>query len=140
MVSPDINRDGPVEPDEIEDLRASVGWERTDGTYTEVLRHHFTHYTVRNDNGDLIGYLSVLSDGIADAFLLDLMVHPQHQKCGLGTHLVMRAVADMQAAGIQCVQVTFDENLAPFYAQCGFHIFGGGIIDFKNMEEKPHFS
>jgi len=24
--------------------------------------------------------------------------------------------------------------LEPFYAQCGFHIFKGGIIDFKNME------
>ncbi|TFG67093.1 MAG: N-acetyltransferase [Anaerolineales bacterium] len=125
---------GQVEPEEIERLRASVGWERTGGTYAEVLQRHFATYTVRDDTGELIGYVSVLSDGIADAFLLDLMVHPRHQKCGLGTRLVKRAVADMRAAGVQCVQVTFDANLTHFYAQCGFHIFGGGVIDFKHMQ------
>lgn len=134
MHDPQIIRDGPIEPEEIEDLRQSVGWERTGGTYTEVLRRHFVNYTVRDEAGGLIGYVSVLSDGIADAFLLDLMVHPKHQQSGLGTRLVIRAVTDMQAAGIQCVQVTFDADLAPFYSQCGFHIFGGGVIDFKHMQ------
>ena len=87
----------------------------------------------------LIGYVSVLSDGIADAFLLDLVVHPDHQKNGLGSQLVRRAIADMKHAGIQCVQVTFNDQLEPFYAQCGFHIFKGGVIDFKHMDwEREH--
>jgi len=75
----------------------------------------------------------VLSDGVADAFLLDLMIHPEHQGTGLGKQLVRRAVIDMKQAGIQCVQVTFNDHLEPFYTKCGFHIFKGGIIDFKNM-------
>jgi hypothetical protein len=40
----------------------------------------------------------------------------------------------MKDAGVRCIQVTFNENMREFYAKCGFHIFGGGIIDFKNMD------
>ena len=133
-MQPDIVRDGPVEAGEIEDLRQAVGWDRSEGTYDRVLARHYVHYTVRDNGGRLIGYMSVLSDAVADAFLLDLVVHPQCQRKGIGTRLVRRAVRDMKDAGVQCVQVTFDERLEPFYAQCGFHIFKAGIIDFKNME------
>ena len=130
----EVARDGPVEPREIEELRAAVGWDRCVGTYDRILREHYAHYTVRAPNDQLIGYMSVLSDGVADAFLLDLMVHPGYQDDGVGTRLVRRAVADLKHAGVQCVQVTFNEGLEPFYAQCGFHIFKAGIIDFKNMK------
>ena len=129
-----IHKNGTVEPDEIEDPREAVGWDRSEGIYEQVLQRHYAYYTARSANGKLIGYVSVLSDGVADAFLLDLMVHPEHQGTGLGKQLVKRAVSDMKQAGIQCVQVTFNDHLEPFYAKCGFHIFKGGIIDFKNMQ------
>lgn len=129
----DITRDGPIEPKEIEDLREAVGWDRSEGTYRQVLDRHYAYYTVRDRNGNLVAYMSVLSDGVADAFLLDLVVHPQYQHKGIGGRMVRKAVTDMKAAGIQCVHVTFDDHLEPFYAKCGFHIFRGGIIDFKNM-------
>ena len=136
---PQIVRDGPVAPVEIEDLRAAVGWGRCEGTYEQILQRHYAYYTTRQADGALVGYVSVLSDGIADAFLLDLMVHPEHHRTGLGSRLVRRAVADMKQAGIQCVQVTFSKHLESFYAQCGFHIFRGGVIDFASMawEEGP---
>ena len=129
-----IQKNGTVEPNEIEDLREAVGWDRSAGIYEQVLQRHYASYTARSVNGKLIGYVSVLSDGIADAFLLDLMIHPEHQRSGLGKQLVRRAVTDMKQAGIQCVQVTFNNHLEPFYIKCGFHIFRGGIIDFKHME------
>ena len=129
-----IHKNGIVEPNEIEDLREAVGWDRSKGIYEQVLQRHYAYYTARSANGKLIGYVSVLSDGVADALLLDLMVHPKHQGTGLGKQLVRRAVIDMKQAGIQCIQVTFQNHLEPFYAKCGFHIFKGGIIDFKNMQ------
>ena len=133
-MKPVITRDGPVTPGEIADLREAVGWDRSDETYERVLATHYTHYTVRDAGGRLVGYMSVLSDGVADAFLLDLAVHPEYQRSGIGTRIVQCAIRDMRQAGIRCVQVTFSDHLEPFYAQCGFHIFKGGIIDFRNME------
>lgn len=140
-MKPKITRDGQISPKEIEDLRALVGWDRCEGTYENVLQNHFAYYAARNDDDGLIGYVSVLSDGISDAFLLDLMVRPDYQKAGLGIELVRTAIRDLKRAGIRCVQVTFNDDLEPFYKRCGFHIFKGGIIDFKNMEwEYPYES
>jgi ribosomal protein S18 acetylase RimI-like enzyme len=129
----EITRESKVTSKEIEDLRETVGWDSSEGTYQEILNRHYTYYTVRNENGKLIGYMSVLSDGISDAFLLDLVVHPQHQRKGIGRRIVKKAITDIKAAGIRCIQVTFNNNLESFYEKCGFHIFSGGIIDFKNM-------
>jgi ribosomal protein S18 acetylase RimI-like enzyme len=129
----EIIRDGRVDPREIEDLRETVGWDRCEGTYSTVLKRHYTHYTVRAQDGRLVGYMSILSDGISDAFLLDLMVHPDFRRGQVGSQLVRRGIKDMKDAGIRCVQVTFNENLRDFYGRCGFHIFGGGIVDFKTM-------
>ncbi|MFC1451820.1 GNAT family N-acetyltransferase [Verrucomicrobiota bacterium] len=133
-MSTSIVRDGPVEPEEIDGLREAVGWERSDGDYTEVLAKACTYYTVRDQHGHLVAYMSVLSDGVADAFLLDLAVHPTHQHKGIGTRIVRRAISDMQTVGVQCVHVTFAPHLEPFYAQCGLHIIKAGIVDFKNMK------
>jgi len=133
-MEPTITRDGPVAPAEVESLRAAVGWDLSEGTYETVLHRHYAHYAARSGGSQLVGYVSVLSDGIADAFLLDLMVHPEHQGAGLGIRLVRTAAADVKRAGIRCLQVTFNDDLEPFYKKCGFHIFKGGIIDFRNME------
>lgn len=124
---------GNVTSKEINDLREAVGWDRCEGAYEQILKRHFAYYTVRADDSLLIGYMSILSDGIADAFLLDLMVHPDYRHEQIGRRLVMRGIKDVQDAGIRCVQVTFSEDLRDFYARCGFHMFGGGIIDFKTM-------
>ena len=133
-MNPEVIRDAAVEPDEIEALRQAVGWDRNGGAYDKVLARHYTYYTVRDDNGLLVGYMSILSDGIADAFLLDLIVHPQWQHKGIGERIVRRAIRDMKDAGVRCVQVTFNEELESFYARCGFHIFKGGVIDFTTMK------
>jgi GNAT superfamily N-acetyltransferase len=129
----DIVREGTVAPAEIEALRIAVGWDKGSGNYDKILQRHFTYYTVRASDGHLIGYMSILSDGLADAFLLDLMVHPDFQGQGVGRRIVQRAIRDMKDAGIQCVQVTFDEKLRDFYRKCGFFIFGGGVVDFKHI-------
>jgi N-acetylglutamate synthase-like GNAT family acetyltransferase len=129
----EILRDGPVEPNEIADLRQAVGWDRSEGTYEKTLPRHYAHYTARGTDNRLVGYMSVLSDGVSDAFLLDLAVHPHCRKNGLGARIVRRAIRDLKEAGVRCVQVTFTDDLEPFYAQCGFHMIKGGIIDFKNM-------
>lgn len=129
----EIIREAIVEPKEIEDLRETVGWDRSEDTYQEILNRHYTYYIVRNEDNQLIGYMSVLSDGISDAFLLDLVVHPQYQRKGLGKRIVKKAITDIKAAGIRCIQVAFNSDLESFYEKCGFYIFKGGIIDFKNQ-------
>ncbi len=69
-----IERNGVVEPEEIADVRQSVGWDRSEETYTRTLSVLYSYYTVRL-NERLIGYLGVVSDGVADGMLLDIVIH-----------------------------------------------------------------
>ena len=132
-----VGKDQLVRPDEIESLRAAVGWDRMEGTYGRILPKLYAYYSVRKSSGDLVGFLSVLSDGVADAFLIDLMVHPDHQKRGIGSALVKEAIRELKSAGVKCVQVTFNPELEPFFKQFGFHIFRAGIIDHETMDVDP---
>jgi GNAT superfamily N-acetyltransferase len=128
-----IFRNGGVYPIEIEDLREAVGWDRSEGTYEEILCRHYAYYTVRAGDDRLFGYMSVLSDGISDAFLIDLMVHPDHRNRGIGRKLVRQGIKDMRDAGIRAVQVIFNNDLREFYEHCGFFVLSAGMIDFKVM-------
>jgi len=127
-----ITQKSKVTDAEIGELRAAVGWDHEAGTYDRVLKGVHTYFIVR-DKGKLIGFVSVISDGVADAFLVDLMVHPDFQRQGLGKLLVRETVKYAKSIGVQCVHVTYNRDLEDFYRDCGFHIFGGGIIDFRNM-------
>ena len=127
-MSEDVKRDEPVQAEEIEALRAAVGWERFENKYDRIIANSYSHFTVRRD-GVLVGFVNVISDGIGDAFLVDLMVHPDIQRRGVGRALVEAAVAALTADGIKCIQVTFDAYLEDFYRSCGFYIFRAGIID-----------
>ena len=131
-----VERDQPVKSKEINALRDSVGWDHENGKYDIILKRTYTHYTVRSQ-GKLIGFINILSDGIGDAFLVDLMVHPEFQRKGIGRAIVKQAVQDLTADGVQCIQVTFNPENESFYRKLGFHIFKAGIIDNKPMEMAP---
>ena len=123
-----ILRNAPLTSAEIEQLRIAVGWDSSPGHYDYVLPKAYTHFSVHVEER-VVGFVHVLSDGRVDAFLLDLMVHPDFQGTGIGEALVKRVVEELTADGIRCIQVTFNPELEHFYRKCGFHIFKGGIID-----------
>jgi GNAT superfamily N-acetyltransferase len=128
-----VKRDEPVGAREIEDLRAEVGWDRFEDKYDRVLLNSYAHFTAR-DEGRLVAFVNVISDGIGDAFLVDLLVHPRYQRRGLGRSLVEAAISEISTDGVRCIQVTFHPELEGFYRKCGFHVFKAGIIDNTQRE------
>jgi len=123
-----VQRDAPLAGSAVEDLRVQVGWDRMPGYYDLIpgsLLRPFHRPPVRA--ADCL--VNVISDGVADAFLVDLMVHPDYQRRGLGLALVQQAIQALKADGIRCIEVLFDPSLEDFYRRCGFHILRAGIID-----------
>ena len=127
-----IIKNGKVTAEEIKKLRTEVGWDNIEGQCQRALEKAYSRYIVRNEGG-LIAYLSVISDGVADAFLVDLMVHPDFRRKGIGTTMTRQAIIDLKDK-VQCVHVTFNPEDEPFYRHVGFHIFKGGLFDFKHMQ------
>lgn len=80
-------------------------------------------------DGELVGFVNVIWDGGAHAFILDTVVSPWLQRGGIGTALVAAAAENARALGCQWLHVDFEEHLAAFYLRsCGFRPTSAGLI------------
>lgn len=83
--------EGSVSGKAIADLRESVGWNRLEEEFSHpLLRDYFSISCWDDEN--LVGYLSVVSNGVTDAYIQDVMVAPAFQKKGIGTRLMEHAL------------------------------------------------
>ena len=123
----------PLKPEDLGRLRQMVGWDEAIELYQQTLGK--TYLWIGCFIGEeLIGYVDVVSDGVADAYIRDLIIHPQHQRQGLGTRLVSLAIDQVRHDGIRMVSVVFDPQLTAFYQGLGFHSVAGGLIDFGSTD------
>lgn len=80
----------------------------------------------------LIGFVHVCWDGGAHAFVLDTVIHPDHQRRGIGRELVLTAAAEARRAGCQWLHVDYETHLQPFYRDsCGFRPTDAGLLDLN---------
>lgn len=85
--------------------------------------------TARSD-GQLIGFVNVITDGLVHAWLQDVMVAPHARNQGVGATLVRAARHGAQKAGCEWLHVDFDDHLRPFYYDVlGFRPTNGGLMD-----------
>ncbi|MEW1720168.1 GNAT family N-acetyltransferase [Streptomyces sp. NPDC093109] len=95
---------------------------------TRVSRHSLGWVCARED-GSLIGFVNVVWDGGAHAFLLDTVVAAHRRSRGVGAALVAAAAGGARAAKCEWLHVDFEEHLRSFYADvCGFRETAAGLI------------
>lgn len=120
-----------VSAEVIADLRASVGWNRMAFAYENPLFTSYLNISVFHNN-KLIAYIDSVSNGCTDAYIQDLMVHPEHQGKGIGTELMNRMIALLKQKHIYMISVIFDEELKGFYSKFGFHCtYAGQMQTFE---------
>lgn len=123
----------PTSAKQIADLREAVGWNRMEGCYKNELMTSYFHISVY-DGVKLIGYIDTVSNGVTDAYIQDLMVHPVHQGKGIGTELMNRTIAYLKERKIYMISVVFEEKLLPFYKCFGFFPMLCGQMQTYEME------
>ncbi len=103
------------------DLRQSVGWNRMEQELGNPKLQDFLTIACY-DNLELIGYVSVVSNGVLDAYIQDLMVRPDYQNKGIGTELMNKAISHIKEKGIYMISVIYgEEGLKGFYERFGFY-------------------
>ena len=123
-----------LKPEEIGRLRVMIGWDEALDLYRQTLGS--TYVWAGCFCGDeLVGYVDVISDGVADAYIRDLMVHPAHQQLGIGSCLLTMVLEQIRRGGIRMANVVFDRGLAEFYRKAGFHLMAGGMLDFAFSDQ-----
>ena len=108
-----------VSVNDLADLRESVGLSRMEKEYKNPLLTSYYHIAVY-EKESLIGYIDCVSNGVTDAYIQDLMVHPDYQGRGIGTDLMQKMIDYLKKKHIYMISVVFEEKLKPFYEKFGF--------------------
>ena len=117
-----------INPEDISSLREAVGWNRMDQELSNPLFTSYCHIAVY-DGTELIAYIDSVSNGVTDAYIQDLMVHPNYQGKGIGTELMNQMIAYMREKHIYMVSVIFEEKLKDFYEKFGFYTMLSGQLE-----------
>ena len=120
---------GELADAELVELVESYGGAVARGWWDRIRPHSFGWVTARAEDGRLVGFVNVVSDGADHAFLIDTKTHGSVQRQGIGTRVVALATAHAKAAGHEWLHVEFDPHLRPFYFDaCGFEPTDAGLI------------
>ncbi|WJE50449.1 GNAT family N-acetyltransferase [Bacillus cereus] len=116
-------------PKHIFDLYDSVGWNNYLKLSKEQLHHALTQSTFvisAYDNDQLIGTGRIISDGIINAYLCGLVVHPSFQNRGIGKEIVQKLIVKCQKQNLHLQLICTAENI-PFYEKLDFEGFAIGM-------------
>jgi len=117
-----------LKAEQVARLRESVGWDARVEKFKKKLGN--TYFCVACFAEDrLVGYLDVVSDGIDDAYIRDLVVHPDYQRRGIGLKLLDMVIKRVKSDGIKMINVIFEPRLEEFYRKANFVIMSAGLID-----------
>jgi GNAT superfamily N-acetyltransferase len=112
---------------EVPDLRESIGWDRHDCYFPQLLDKTLFWAGVRNNEGRLAAFAYLTGPGMPHGYLEDVIVHPDCQGKGIGTALVHRILQEASDRRIGIVTVSYEPKKAEFYHRCGFSPSGGGV-------------
>jgi len=118
--------------EELDTLSVAVGWSAFGTDYPSALDGYAVTSSAWTNDGRLVGWTSIVSDNVRHAFLLDVMVHPDFQRQGIGRGVVLRAINEMRARGVTAFHVDCAPDKAGFYEKCGFKMGAGGWLDIAH--------
>ena len=121
------------EPDDVALSRlhraAFGGHEDGVAPWTARLAQHSLTWVGAFRSGEVVAFVNVCWDGGVHAFLMDTVVHPDHQRQGLGKAIVARAAGAAAESGCHWLHVDYQPPLADFYAgACGFRSTDAGLL------------
>jgi GNAT superfamily N-acetyltransferase len=130
---------GDIVNDEINALHAEAFETRLfpadEWNWELLLSRHSLGWVVARDRDRLVGFVNVIWDGCAHAWVQDTMVASDSRGMGIGTSLVDAAKGEAEKAGCEWLHVDFEDHLGSFYYDaCGFTPTSAGLIRLQNTD------
>ena len=118
-------------------LYSSTGWDAERPVSDDALRAAIEHswlWLRALEDGDLVGVGRVVSEGSMYAFVVDLIVAPEHRGRGIGSALLQRVNQRCREAGMRRVWLFAAEGRAGFYQRHGYRARGPGEPGMQLVE------
>jgi ribosomal protein S18 acetylase RimI-like enzyme len=106
-----------------------VGWPNPPAPETHLrLLAGSQHILLARDeaSGQIVGFITAISDGVLTAFIPLLEVLPAHQGRGIGQELVRRMLDRLRH--LYAIDLLCDADLQPFYARLGMLPASGMLL------------
>jgi len=108
--------------EEICTLYQSADW--TQPTFSpeqieKILKHSFC-FVIAEHDGHAIGMGRVISDGVSDGYLQDIVVLPKWRNQGIGTRIVTKLIQECHEHGVTWLGIIADPGTEYFYRKFGF--------------------
>lgn len=122
IMTPQISTDRLPELAELGELYASVGWTNYTADLASLHRGvcASTRVVTAWVGEQLVGLARILSDGETIAYLQDILVHPDHQRTGIGRELFTQVFAPYAQLRQQVLMTDDEPRQQAFYTQMGF--------------------
>ena len=78
------------------------------------------------ETGNIVGYITAISDNVSAAYIPHLEVHPTWRGQGIGSMLVQRMLEKLNH--LYMIDLMCDADVMPFYERFGFQLYTGMII------------
>lgn len=113
--------------DEVIALYQAGGWWQESpearATLPALIRGSFAFMTARHD-GRMVGMARVLSDGVSDAYIQDVVVLHEYRGQAIGAELVRRLAEHCRARGLGWIGLIAEPGTQGFYEKLGFGLLG----------------
>ena len=110
--------------DEIADLYRNGGWwkeEYDPAALVSLIQGSFSFaVAIDKKTGRAIGMGRVISDGVSDGYIQDLVVLPEYRKSGIGREMVSALVRQSIQSGITWIALIAEPGTEQFYLPLGF--------------------
>jgi ribosomal protein S18 acetylase RimI-like enzyme len=129
-----IERNAAISTAELNELLRTIGWginsiEKLD----RALALSWGWLTARDDDGKLVGFVQVLSDGIKHAYILRLLVHKDCQGQGIGTKIMEELLVLLKENKLNPMLITKPGEEA-FYNKFGLSRENNGFVSLFKWE------
>jgi len=113
----------------IADLYRSGGWWKEEwdpAGLTTLIRGSFAFaVAVEHSSGRAVGMGRVISDGVSDGYVQDLVVLPDCRGRGIGTMILSALLKECKSAGITWIALIAEPGTETFYTGLGFQRMEG---------------
>lgn len=104
-----------------------VGWPNPPSPETHLrLLQGSSHVVLAWEEGQVVGFINAISDGVLSAYIPLLEVLPAHQGRGIGGELVRRMLDQLK--DFYMVDVVCDPEVQPFYARHGLRPYSAMML------------
>ncbi|HOF05501.1 MAG TPA: GNAT family N-acetyltransferase [Syntrophales bacterium] len=77
-------------------------------------------FVLAREGEEIVGMGRAISDGVSDAYIQDVSVHPDFRRQGIGSRIVREILLRLRNDGLQWIGLVAGRNTLPFYRRLGF--------------------